>query len=90
MQYEWDNSKRTINLAKHGVDFAEVELFDWDGALIADQMRADELRFVALGELAGRLHVVVYVRRGTMRRIISLRKANRREERRYAESQRVN
>lgn len=90
MPYEWDNAKRSINVTKHGVDFSEIEHFDWDSALVATQYRSGEHRFIALGNLAGRLHVVVYVRRGTNRRIISLRKANRREERRYAEAQRVN
>ena len=90
MQYEWDSAKRSGNISKHGIDFAEIEHFDWGSALVATQFRSGEQRFIASGNLSGRLHVVVYVRRGANRRIISLRKANRREERRYAEAQRVN
>ncbi len=86
MRYEWDNAKRAINLGKHGVDFRDIERFDWGGALIMPEVRHNEQRFVASGFLDGRLHVVVYSRRGTYRRIISFRKANRREERRYAET----
>ena len=89
MQFEWDSEKRLTNLSKHGVDFAEIARFEWERALIASELRSGERRLVALGLLAGRLHVVVYVHRGANRRIISLRKANRREERRYAQAQRV-
>ena len=86
MQFEWDRVKRLTNLAKHGLDFAEVERFDWDSAHITRRLRSSEQRFVALGHMGERLHVVVYVHRGAKRRIISFRKANRREERRYAQT----
>ena len=29
MQYEWDSAKRSGNISKHGIDFAEIEHFDW-------------------------------------------------------------
>ena len=90
MQYEWDGEKRAINLAKHGVDFAHIERFEWDSALTVSQIRFGERRYVAVGNVAGRLHVVVYSRRGVNRRIISFRKANPREERRYEQARRVN
>ena len=86
MQFEWDREKRLTNLAKHGLDFAEVERFDWDSAQVTPRLRSSERRFVALGYMGERLHVVVYVHRGANRRIISFRKANRREERRYAQT----
>ena len=86
MQFEWDREKRLTNLAKHGLDFAEVERLDWDSAQITPRSESGEQRFVALGYVDERLHVVVYVRRGANRRIISFRKANRREERRYAQT----
>ena len=87
MQYEWDNEKRLINLSKHGVDFDDIAQFEWESALIASELRSSERRLVALGHLAGRLHVVVYVRRGAYRHTMDRRKANRREERRYAQAQ---
>ena len=86
MRYEWDSEKRLTNLAKHGVDFAEIEDFAWDSAHITPRLMSGEQRFVALGYLGERLHLVVYVIRGANRRIISLRKANRREERLYAQT----
>ena len=81
--------KRHGNVAKHGVDFAAIENFRWESALITPDVRAGERRFVALGLVRGRLHVAVYTRRGMNRRKISLRKANRREGRRYARIQRI-
>ena len=89
MQFEWDREKRLTNLSKHGLDFAEVERFDWDRAHITPHLRSNERRFVALGYVDNRLHVLVYVHRGANRRIISFRKANRREERRYAQTRKV-
>ena len=79
--YEWDPEKAAGNLAKHGVAFEEVEGFDWAGAIEAEDTRYDygEVRMQALGKIGGRYHVLVYARRGDRLRIISLRKANRRE-----------
>ncbi len=86
MQFEWDPNKRLANLGKHGLDFADVAWIDWDTAHITPRFRSGEVRLVALGYLGGRLHSVVYVFRGANRRIISFRKANRREERIYAQT----
>lgn len=85
MDIEWDNAKRTKTLAERGLDFADVALIDWDNALIIDDTRTDygEERFVAMGTLRGRLVVVAYTLRGNALRVISLRKANKREQRIY-------
>ena len=45
-----------------------------------------ELRHVAIGYIHGRLHVLVFTKRGQTVRVISLRKANKREERAYREN----
>lgn len=81
--FEWDEAKRRTNLAKHGIDFADVEGFDFETALIGPDERQDygERRFIALGFLDGRLHVLVFTMRGDVRWLISLRKANAREVR---------
>ena len=47
-------------------------------------MRSGEERVFALGYIGNRLHAIAYVERGEVTRIISLRKANPREENRYA------
>lgn len=76
----WDESKRRANLAKHGVDFRDLEGLDWERSLIFEDRRKDygEMRLVAMTPLGMRLHVVVFVERGE-RRIISARRANSRE-----------
>ena len=83
LQYEWDEAKCEANIAKHGVDFADVEAFEWDTAVEAQDDRHDEARWIAIGFVGPRLHVVAYTARGDVIRVISLRKANQREERRY-------
>lgn len=87
--YEWDEAKRLTNLERHGVDFAAVEAFEWTMALtVEDRRRAyDEERFVSIGFIGARLHVLVWTERRDRVRIISLRKANDREIGRYAEDE---
>ncbi len=65
--------------------FDQVSDFDWSKAFIVPDRRRDygEDRFIAVGPLDARLHVVCYCIRGEARRIISFRKANKREGRNY-------
>lgn len=86
MKITWDDAKRRSNLAKHGVDFAAADEFEWDTALTVTDPRHDEARFVSIGFIGERLHVLVWTMRESRRRIISLRKTNPRETRRYAQS----
>jgi len=89
MRYEWNEGKSAANRAKHGLDFIEAEEFCWDTALETVDDRADygEERWIALGLIGVRVHVMIYTKRGGNIRIISLRKANKRE-REYYESSR--
>jgi uncharacterized DUF497 family protein len=82
--YSWTEAKREINRARHGIDFPAVHEFDWDTALLIPDLRWDygETRIIAFGKIEQRLHVLVYPR-GLLTHIISLRKANDREIRRY-------
>ena len=87
MKYEWDEGKRIENLAKHkGVDFHMMADFEWDTAVLEPSPRNDEERNIALGYIGARLFHAAFVDRGDRRRIISLRKCNRREIRRYAQA----
>ena len=86
MEFEWDEAKREETLAKRGVDFASVEHFDWDGAVYERSDQHSEVRYVATGYIFNRLHRVVYTMRDDRMRIISLRRANDRERRRYAQT----
>ena len=83
MRYEWDAGKAEVNVAKHGVLFDIVTGFDWSTAFEAEDQRYDygEKRMQAVGMIGGRLHVLVYTKRADVIRVISLRKANRREMR---------
>ncbi len=88
MKYEWDENKRDANFEKHGVDFNEVENFEWDSAIetIDDRKDSEEQRWIAVGRIISRIYVVIYTIRNKNIRVISLRKANTRE-RNYYETQ---
>ena len=83
MGYEWDEEKRRANQEKHGVDFSRIEGFDWATSTVRQDIRHEEQRFIAMGRVGTRLHVVVFTRRGGDIRIISFRRANSREIRDY-------
>ena len=87
MPYLWDEGKRASNLSKHGVDFAEAARFEWDTALTAEDIRRSypEPRFLSIGLIGPRVYVLVWTPINDERRVISFRKANRREVKRYAE-----
>jgi uncharacterized DUF497 family protein len=81
----FDPAKSERNIASRGISFEVVEQFEWDTALIAEDLRKEygERRFQALGLIAGRLHATVFTLRAGKIHVISLRKANRREMKRY-------
>ena len=85
MDFGWDEAKRAANLAKHGVDFAEAEGFDWSAASVRADLRTDygEVRLVAMGPIGDRLHVLVFTIRRRGLRVISLRRASTKELNRY-------
>ena len=85
MIFEWDDAKNRSNLAKHGLDFADAELVFSGPCVTFVDNRFDygEERLVTLGLLAGRLITIAHTPRGKATRIISMRKANRREEKIY-------
>jgi uncharacterized DUF497 family protein len=81
----FDSAKNERNVAIRGISFERAVAFEWDSALIVEDTRKDygERRFQALGLIDGRLHVLVFTPRAGKTHVISLRKANGREERRY-------
>jgi uncharacterized DUF497 family protein len=84
---EWDPRKATANLRKHGIDFSDAAtvLHDENSVTIADD-DPDENRFITVGSDAlGRLLILVYTWRGERIRLISARRATRRERRQYEE-----
>ena len=86
MELGWDPRKATINLRKHGVDFADAGtvLHDEQAITIPDEGSDEEDRFVTLGmDALGRILVVVYTWREDRPRLISARKATPPERRQY-------
>ena len=85
MLYEWDDEKDDRNRIKHGVAFEAIEDFVWASAITYKDERRNygEYRYVGYGYIHNRLHVCVYTQRENTRRIISLRRANSREESLY-------
>jgi uncharacterized DUF497 family protein len=86
MEFEWDEAKRRSNLVKHGLDFADVSGFDWSNAIIKSDLRIDygEHRFQAFPMQDGQLRQVTFTRRQRVLRIVSYRKASRKERKLYA------
>jgi len=88
MQFEWDRSKNEKNILKHGIDFrAAVRVFD-DPHFIAsedDRHAYGEVRYQIIGAVDphGVLLVVYTERYENTIRIISARKANKKEKRLY-------
>jgi uncharacterized DUF497 family protein len=82
MQFEFDPSKRQDTLDQRGLDMANAaEVFEDDHLTVEDD-RFDygETRYVTIGYMAGRMVVLVWTRRDNACRIISMRKANDREQ----------
>lgn len=88
MEITFDPGKDEANIAKHGISLANAALIEWDTALTWPDVRKNygEDRIAGIGYIGDRLFYVVFVDRDEVRRIISLRKANDREVRRYAET----
>lgn len=87
MDIDFDPVKDAANRAKHGVSLALAEVMFAGPHVVLDDDRFDygESRKVAFGLVRGRVFVCVFVDRGWIRRIISLRKANSREVKRHGE-----
>ena len=85
--YEWDEKKSRENLSKHGLSFRDAaEVFAGPRVTFEDTRRDyREPRFVTIGRLRGRAVVIAHTPRGEITRVISMRKANSREARRYRE-----
>ena len=88
MQFEWDEEKRKANADKHGLDFADLTSFEMITAFLVEDDRRDygEIRWFGIGLLKAMVVAVVYTERDGKVRVISLRKANRKEATIYVEN----
>lgn len=88
MEFEWDENKRRSNIEKHGIDFvAAAAVFKDKDRIAAEDDRKDygEVRIQVIGEAKPGVLFVVYTERdsGNTARLISARKANRKERATY-------
>ena len=89
MRISYDSAKNERNIRSRGLSFESAADFDFEGALYAPDERQDygETRYVAVGMLGARLHVLCFAETAEGIRVISFRKANAREVKRYAKAQ---
>ena len=85
MRIEFDPTKDASNQLKHGVSLVMAAELDWDAAWVwvDERFEYNEMRMIALAPKTEILYCVAFVDRGDVRRIISLRRANRREVKHY-------
>jgi uncharacterized DUF497 family protein len=88
MKFEWDEEKRLTNVVRHGVDFTDAcRLFESPFVTMSDHRRDyGENRSIAFGHVDGRLIAVAFTKRQNIVRIISARKANDREKKRFQDA----
>ena len=84
--WDWDEAKRQANQTKHGVDFAALGEIDLSALQFDADQRRDygEQRFSVYFERNGRLYQIIFTPRNSRFRLISFRKANKREQRKWA------
>ncbi|MEW6330843.1 MAG: BrnT family toxin [Pseudomonadota bacterium] len=88
MKISYDSEKHRRNVAERNLSFERAADLEWETASIMEDARESypERRFVATGYLDGRLHVLCFTPTGDGIRVISFRKANKRETKRYEET----
>jgi uncharacterized DUF497 family protein len=87
--YEWDEEKRQINIAKHGIDFLDADLvFESSTKITVDVSRSSdrEVRYADFAEVKGCVLKLVYTVRNKVARCVSLRVASRKERSLYHEA----
>ena len=86
VEFEWDDTKNAACFEDRGFDFAyAVRAFLDPQRIVAQDRRRDygEDRYRLVGMIDGRTYVIVYTMRGSATRVISARKANRKEVANY-------
>jgi len=85
MEVTYDPAKNAANIERRGLSFDQVAELDWSSAVIAEDARKTygERRYRVFGYIEERLYAAVFTPRGTALHVISFRKANNREVKRY-------
>ena len=83
VQFEWDETKRLSNLEKHGIDFRVVTRLFGNQSLTVPSPYSNEVRWITIGLVGDKLIVAVFTVRSGRIRLISARRAKRRERKEY-------
>jgi uncharacterized protein len=85
MKISFDPGKNEANIELRGLPFSMIENFDWSSSFIVEDVREDygERRFQALGFIDDSLYMVVFTPRNRIAHVISFRRANKRERKKY-------
>ena len=83
VQITYDPAKNERNIRERGLSFERAREFDFDSASIGSEFRHGEMRNLGAGYLDRRLHILCYRLIPDGIRVISFRKANDREARKY-------
>ena len=88
MRFEWDEQKRRMNLERHRLDFEDAPRVFTEDAGVVEDTREDygELRFLLMGLLYSQVIVIAFTKRDDVIRIISMRKATKREQHDYVKN----
>jgi uncharacterized DUF497 family protein len=89
MEFTWDERKNATNERKHGISFEDAKPVFLDPARVGwlhSDPGDDEERFIVIGRSSWKIMAVIYTMRGNVTRLISARKASRREQREYHQS----
>ena len=88
LNLEFDPKKNEKNISERGISFELVYEFDWQSAWIWQDIRKiyPEVRYCALGYINSRLYALVFTETALGIRVISLRKANKREVKKYEQN----
>lgn len=89
MAISYDPAKNERNIRTRGLSFDRATDFDFETALFQTEVRNGETRRIAVGYLDKRLHLLCYLPKPDGIRVISFRKTNRRESRRYGKPQTI-
>ena len=88
MKFEWDEKKSGINLSKHGIDFnTATELWDDENRIQIQTAFPIENRRILIGKIGEKIWAAIYTRRNNSIRIISVRRARKREARIYEQKE---
>jgi uncharacterized DUF497 family protein len=89
MDFEWDDNKARSNLAKHKIDFSDairIFLDPFRLEAIDDRQDYQETRFQVIGQVSGVTLLVIYTQRREKFRLISARRAGRKERKSYEDN----